>query len=134
MPTMWIQQYNFSSEDLGEVDLPTARQGFETFPWGPQVAGYSAEPEPDDVCPPGMGILYPDGRILHIFSIEADQYTIFLTAPRRPILGFIPNPFGKQFQCWELSAEQILRAIDVYFSAEPAELVERMIDAGIQLK
>jgi hypothetical protein len=63
----WIQRADFTATDHDPVDAGGAVRAFDVHPWQEEWnLQATLESEGSDYCPPGMGLVHPDGQILHV--------------------------------------------------------------------
>jgi hypothetical protein len=81
----WIQRADFSATDHDAVDVAGALRAFDAHPWHEELKLQSElEHEGREYCPPGMGLVDPDGPILHVCP----------TADGRAMVHYHPKPRG----------------------------------------
>ena len=63
----WIQKADLSSQDYSTQTIEEIARVFETHDWDSELALQKAlEERREDSCPPGLGVVPGDGRILHV--------------------------------------------------------------------
>jgi hypothetical protein len=63
---VWIQHADFSEEEF-DLDLASTLSKFEDVDWLAELAMEKKLTESgEDSCPPGLGVVHPENRILHI--------------------------------------------------------------------
>jgi len=90
--THWIQSADFSSTELGVADRTTVTRLLGEHPWQSELQKQSQlEATGDECCPPGLGVVAGEGRILHLCP-EGDGTWMVHHHNRLPsrLLGFIP--------------------------------------------
>lgn len=89
----WIQEADFETAEFDPVDVSGALEAFESHDWSSSLSkARRLESEGVEHCPPGIGYVASDGRILHICPSESNDAVIhyhFSVASR--FLGLIPR-------------------------------------------
>lgn len=113
--TYWIQRADFTSDEFDAVDETEARRALTGHGWAAELDLMDTrEARDEETCPPGIGFIADDGRILHICP-ERDgraMYHYHFKAPWR-LLWLIP-----------MSGEGLRTRMDMPFSETP-ELITR---------
>jgi hypothetical protein len=111
---VWLQHADFS-EDEFQLDRESALQMFRDTDWLSELA---AEDElvrnGDDSCPPGLGMVDTDERILHICPSVSGALVHF--HDRQKFLGFVSRQ--KSITLENVRPDRIERFIGAFFDQE----------------
>ena len=89
----WSQHADLSADDHDSVDLTEALQAYRAHDWSREVEEQTRlEQAGTENCPPGIGFVPGDGRILHICpGPDGDCLVHYHFTARRRFLGISPH-------------------------------------------
>ena len=113
----WIQHADLSADDYGPVDLQEALRAFSAHDWSQEAAEQARlDDAGTENCPPGIGFVPGDGRILHICPRpDGDCLVYYHFTARRRILGFIPHSLNAVQSRPDFPANHIPELITRFF-------------------
>jgi len=115
----WIQLSDYSSEDLGVVDVEKAIKVFEEYPWAAETEKYEAECDAKkDLCPPGMGFGDGDPNFHITLSNPETYYVYFQKSHKKKLLGFIPVMKWPSGEAADLTKKDVISLIRMLFEAD----------------
>lgn len=89
----WVQESDFESSEFEVGSAREALQAFESHDWTSSLARQTKrESEGLETCPPGIGFVAPDGRILHLCPTSGDVAIIhyhYIVSDK--LLGLVPR-------------------------------------------
>jgi hypothetical protein len=73
----WIQEADFETAEFDPVDVSGALEAFEAHDWFSSLSkARRLESEGVEHCPPGIGFVASDGRVLHICPSESNDAVV----------------------------------------------------------
>ena len=86
---VWIQRHDLSHSDLHDGTIESAKRALFDFDWESELQKLDRADQPkDDVCPPGIGFVSDDKRILHIMPSRRSLSNYHYHFPeRKKLLG-----------------------------------------------
>jgi hypothetical protein len=130
--TYWIQHADLSAEERGVIDADAALGALEEVDWASELRHLdSLETEQRECCPPGIGFVADDGRILHICPSGSD--TALCHYHFRNPGGFLSRLFGTR-QATVTAKHVPLSAasglISSFFAARHDDIVAQLTEAA----
>jgi hypothetical protein len=111
---VWIQHADYSQEEF-DLDLRSTLNKLDGVDWPAELAREQQLAKSGaDSCPPGLGIVHPTDRILHICPAPSGAQVHF-HFPHKA-LGFLKRQ--KSITLEGVRQEQIERCVQAFFDAE----------------
>ena len=125
--TGWIQRSDYSSIELGTIDLHSGLKQFREFDWSSELQRRAKlETGGEDCCDPGMGYVSEDDRILHICPIGEGRiyFHYHYTLPRK-IFGLPIGWYDKLVSCLDLNIEEVPTLVQNFFVGDHESFIRR---------
>ena len=111
---VWIQHADYSEEEF-DLDLASTLRSFEDTDWLAELAKEKKLVESDaESCPPGLGIVHPEDRILHICPNPSGALVHFYYPQKT--MGLFSRK--KSITLENVHPDQIKRFIHAFFNQE----------------
>jgi len=116
--THWIQSADFSSKELGVADQAEALRLLRDHPWSSELAALRGlEERGEECCPPGLGLVAEEGKILHFCPVRESEWEVHHHyREARKILGIIPSSRDKSETFSGVSMPQAEQLVVQFFS------------------
>ena len=109
---IWIQKHDFSSDARDNVEIDDALASYKGFDWDAEILKEEeANAKGIECCPPGMGLVADDKRILHLVPTNRGAQVYYHSERKKKFLGL-----------FEVSSQGITSVID-FPDAEVKEAV-----------
>ena len=127
----WIQSADFQSKDGEPVDLAGAVACFQSHDWETELLNQRHLSEAgSDSCPPGIGFVSGDGRLLHICPLPGAVVLLHYHYPQqRRLVGLIPVASQATASNDHLPTSRVPEAIGLFFGNQHRQLVSLCADA-----
>ncbi len=127
----WLQRGNFEAVDGQPVTLEEAKRLFRDHNWLADLAEQrQLEAAGSESCPPGVGFVPGDGRILHLCPLQSGEVLLHYHFVReRRLLGFIPVKSQAVASNDHLPSARVDEALGCFFRSQHDQLVGLCADA-----
>lgn len=121
----WIQRADFEAEDHTAASAEEVSEAFQRHDWAAELEyRASREQAAEEWCWAGLGVVGPDGRILHLCPREAGALGCYYRYPEsRRILGIIRTQ-KQATVSWVDSRNSASQLIQLFFDNRHDELLQ----------
>ncbi|HHW09613.1 MAG TPA: hypothetical protein GXX29_06535 [Firmicutes bacterium] len=122
----WIQHANYQTEDRPPTPLAAAIEFIKQYDWESELEIMrQLERAKKDFCPPGIGFVPGDGRILHIWLDEPGQFQVHYSYKRRIRLFSLTMPAGRKASAMSenMSLPKLADAVTLFYKDEHDRLL-----------
>ena len=84
---IWIQKHDFSADERDNVEIDDALACFKGFDWDAEILKEEANAKGIEGCPPGMGLVSDDKRILHLVPRSRGAEVHYHSERKKKFLG-----------------------------------------------
>ena len=122
-----VQHFDYSGEQVGDVDLDAAKQALLRFDWDGEIGRFVSElRKGQDVCPPGLTFLLDERHKLRIYSDEPGSFHVYYVVPA-PVMQFgLRIPRSKSLDKRGVSKQELPGILEMYFEGRYEELIARL--------
>jgi hypothetical protein len=122
----WIQRADFTSEEYEAVNVAEIQRAFRSRSWSGEVEFENRRREAgEESCPPGLGIVAGDGRILHLCPSGSDMVVHYHFPETKKLLGFLNSSRERTITAdKELARAEEL--INLFVAADHKKLVKAL--------
>ena len=124
----WIQRADFTTTEREPVGATDAVAAFKSHDWDAELELLEARQASSwEFCPPGIGFVPGDGRILHACPDRGGVCLVHyhFYEPRR-ILGIFPFERHRSISADSISSSDVLELIELLFRSDHETLVSRL--------
>ena len=127
----WLQRANLEATDGKPVTLEEAKRLFRDHDWAADLAEQrQLDAAGSESCPPGIGFVAGDGRILHICPLQGVVVLMhYHFVQERRLLGLIPVRSQAVASNEHLASARVADAIGYFFGNQHGELLGLCADA-----
>lgn len=120
----WIQRADFSATDHDPIDVDGAIRAFDAHSWRDELARQSElEQGGRECCPPGIGFMDPNGRILHVCPTVDGRALVHYHS--KPKLGFLSSAPPVQTRP-DVARTDVVELIHYFFLEQHDWIVRRL--------
>lgn len=123
----WIQHADYSSDEFDAVQVEEAILAYQQHDWNAELAVWrKMTDEGEDCCPPGIGYVADDDRMLHLLPEDEKQGSFhYMFKVNAKLLFLIPYRRDKTHFAEHVARERFPSLIRSFFQNRHAELLIR---------
>ena len=122
-----VQHFDYSGEQVGDVDLDAAKQALLGFDWDGEIGRFVSElRKGQDVCPPGLTFLLDERHKLRIYSDEPGSFHVYCVVPAPAVQFGLRIPRSKSLDKRGVSKQELPGILEMYFEGRYEELIARL--------
>ncbi|WP_136080448.1 hypothetical protein [Pontiella desulfatans] len=120
---MWIQQHDFTSEEVDGATKEQAKKALATFDWQSEILKEKESKE--ETCPSGLGLISDSNEILHICPRASESCLVhYHYSTQKKLLGFIPVKNQGSHFVESCSIAKAMDLIDHHFDGNQEEILK----------
>jgi len=133
---VWMQMHDLSHADLPDGSIESAIRALSEFDWNSEsLKEEQAAASGAETCPPGMGFVSGDSRILHIMpSSHSRSHYHYHFPVTRKLLGFIPSTRQATISVRQLPDQHRPAIIQHHYAGNHEAVVELLRSHGTDWK
>ena len=122
-----VQHFDYSGEQVGEVDLDAAKGALLRFAWDEEVGRFVSElRKGQDVCPPGVTFALDERHKLRIYSDEPGSFRVYCIVPAAVVQFGVRIPRSRSLETRGLTRQELPGILEMYFEGRYEELISRL--------
>ena len=122
---IWIQKHDFSADERDNVEIDDALASYKGFDWDAEILKEEeANAKGIECCPPGMGLISDDERILRLVPTSRGAEVDYHSVRKKKILGlFELSSQGSTFVI-DFPDAEIKEAVRLHYEGENELLID----------
>jgi hypothetical protein len=131
---VWMQLHDLSHSDLPDGSIKFAMRALSEFDWDSEILKEEqAAASGAETCPPGIGFVSEDGRILHVLPASHRRSHYHYHFPiEKKMLGFIPSTHQETISVQDLPDEHRTAIIQDHYDGRHMALLGLLRSHGTE--
>jgi hypothetical protein len=122
---IWIQKHDFSDDERDNVEIDDALASYKGFDWDAEILKEEeANAKGIEGCPPGMGLVSDDNRILHLVPKSRGAEVYYDSYRKKKFLGLFEVSSQGNTSVIDFPDAEVKEAVRLHYEGENELLID----------